>query len=178
MIIIALILGILFVVGGFSCMFTPLATFLSTGYFLGIMLFIYGLMGILQAITNKDRHILGIITSILAFLVGVIAIVRPGSALQFDRLVLYLMAAWVALQGISSIVISIQCRKVKKSWVLGLIVGILGVLLALYSFSHPLFLAVTAGFLIGFFLLQAGLNLISLAVLGMKGGDTDGTVGE
>ena len=45
MTVLSIILGVLLIIGGFSCMFTPLATFLSTGYFLAIMLLVYGAYG-------------------------------------------------------------------------------------------------------------------------------------
>ncbi len=40
-----IILGILLVIGGFSCMFTPFATFLSAGYYIAILLLVYGVFG-------------------------------------------------------------------------------------------------------------------------------------
>lgn len=46
----------------------------------------------------------------------------------------------------------------------GLIVGILGVILGIYSFAHPMVTALTAGLLIGFYFIESGIDLIVLAV--------------
>ena len=52
--IFTMMFGILLAVCGFSCMFTPIMTFLETGWFLMILLFVYGIMGIIKAVTQKE----------------------------------------------------------------------------------------------------------------------------
>ena len=160
MTVLSIILGVLLIFGGISCLFTPLATFLSTGYFLAILLLVYGVGGLIRAIRRKIVPE-GIISG-LAILVGLLAIIRPGSQEVFDAVLLVLLACWFLIQGIVSVVISIRTRPVNRYWVLTLIVGILGILLGLYSFAHPVAAALTAGFLLGFYFLQAGFDLITL----------------
>ena len=46
--VLSIVFGILLVICGFACMFTPLATFLSTGYYLLILLLVYGIFGIVR----------------------------------------------------------------------------------------------------------------------------------
>ena len=157
---ITIIFGVLLIFGGISCLFTPLATFLSTGYFLAILLLVYGVGGLIRAIRRKIVPE-GIISG-LAILVGLLAIIRPGSQLIFDSMLLIFMACWFLLQGILSVVVSIKTRAENKWWGLTLIVGILGILLGLYSFAHPVAAALTAGLLLGFYFLQAGFDLITL----------------
>ena len=41
------ILGVLLIIGGISCIFTPLATLLSAGYIIGILLLVFGIIGII-----------------------------------------------------------------------------------------------------------------------------------
>lgn len=174
MTVVSIILGILLIIGGFSCMFTPLATFLYTGYFFTVMLFVYGVFGIFRFF-NKQAGGLEFAVSILAVIIGIMSMVMPGQTLVFDRMVLYLISAWLLIQGIMSIVVSIQVRKVRKGWYWGLIAGIIGVILGIYSFAHPLLLAVTEGFLIGFFFLESGFDMI---VLGCAIGDAKKAAGE
>jgi uncharacterized membrane protein HdeD (DUF308 family) len=166
----SIIFGILLVIGGFSCMFTPLATFLSSGYYITAMLLVYGLFGIIRFV-KKQAGGLELCVSIFALLAGILALFRPGEVLVFDRMVLIFIAAWLVVQGIVSIMISVNSRNVKKGWVWGLISGILGVLVGLYSFAHPVLTAVTAGVLIGFYFVQAGFNMIAV---GCMAGDAAG----
>ena len=161
MTVISIILGVLLIIGGFSCMFTPMATFLSTGYYITILLLVYGIFGIVR-FCKKQAGGLELVVSILAVLVGLVSLFRPGSTLIFDAIVLKFIAAWLIVQGLASVILSIQARKENKGWIWGLIVGILGIIAGCYSFAHPALTAVTAGVLIGFYFVQAGFNLITL----------------
>ena len=163
MIVLNMILGILLVIGGFSCMFTPFMTFLSIGYYIGILCFVFGIMGIVRAIMYKNVTVLGVITYVLAILVGIVAIAHPGRTLIFDQLILYLVSFWFLLQGISSIAASIQKRKTVKGWYWGLIVGILGCLAGIFLCLHPLISALTTGFMVGFCFLQSGFQMIAFS---------------
>ena len=53
MTVVYVFLGILMIAGGVSCMFTPVATLLSAGYLIGILLLAYGIFGIARAVTQK-----------------------------------------------------------------------------------------------------------------------------
>ena len=161
MTVLSIIFGVLLVICGFSCMFTPLATFLSTGYFLCILLLVYGILGIVRFF-QKQAGVLELIVSILAVIGGVICLVRPGQSLIFDSFVLMLIAAWLLVQGVVSIIVAFQARGESKGWYWGLIVGILGIIAGLYSFAHPVLTAVTAGELNGFYFIQSGFDMIVL----------------
>ena len=161
MTVISIILGVLLVIAGFSCMFTPLATFLSTGYYLTILLLVYGIVGIVRFF-KKENGAPELLVSILAVLCGLFALARPGQSLIFDRMVLYLIATWLFLQGAVSILLSIQARKVRKGWYWGVIAGILGVIAGVFSLAHPVLTALTAGVLIGMYFVQTGFNMIVL----------------
>ena len=159
--VLSVILGVLLIIGGFSCMFTPLATFLSTGYFLGIMMLVYGVGGIIRAVSHK-ADVLEWILNILAVIVGLIALFRPGSTLIFDSMILVIIACWFVVQGVIQIVLSFKAKSVVKGWYWGLIVGILGILVGIYSWFHPVLTAVTAGILIGLYFVESGISLIAL----------------
>ena len=105
--ILSIILGVLMIVGGVFCMFTPFATFLSAGFMIAIMLFMYGIFGVVRFF-QKEAGALELISSILAIIVGVIAIVRPGGALVIDGFVLNMVSAWLLVKGLINIIISIQ----------------------------------------------------------------------
>ena len=104
--ILSIILGVIMIVGGVFCMFTPFATFLSAGFMIAIMLFMYGIFGVVRFF-QKEAGALELISSILAIIVGVIAIVRPGGALVIDGFVLNMVSAWLLVKGLINIIISI-----------------------------------------------------------------------
>ena len=162
MTVISVIFGILMVLGGFSCMFTPLATFLYTGYFIAVMLLVYGILGIAR-FSKKQAGGLELVISILAVLVGLVSVFRPGRTLIFDGMALGFIGAWLLVQGVASIALSLKVRSEKKGWYWGLIAGILGVIAGLYSFAHPVLTAISVGFLIGLYFVQAGFDMIVLS---------------
>lgn len=162
--ILFIILGILLVIGGFSCLLTPLPTMLAAGYIVGIMLLIYGIATLVRAIQEKE-DVLVWIMSILSIIVGIFAIVNPGGTLALDTMIIYLFAADFLVQGIIEIILSIRMRG-EKGWVLGLIAGILSVVLGVYSIIYPSFAAFTIGVLISLYFISRGFVMMTLGFSG------------
>lgn len=161
MTVLSIILGVLLILGGIGCMFTPLATFLSTGYFLAIMLIVYG-VAIIVRVCRKEAGALELVLAVLAILAGLLAIFRPGQTLVFDRLILYMIAAWMLVQGCVSLFMSIRVRHECPGWFWGVIVGVLGIILGIYSFAHPMVTALSTGILIGLYFIEMGIDTIVL----------------
>ena len=159
--ILMIILGMLMVLCGLSCFFTPVLTFFQAGYFLVILLLVYGIAGIIKAITSK-QYGADFVFSIISVIGGLIVMFVPGMALMMDGMLLYMMAGWFILQGIVSLILSIKFKGLEggKKWILGLIISIIGMLLGLYSIFHPLLLAFTEGMLIGVYFIESGINMI------------------
>ena len=162
--LIGIIMGILLIIGGVSCIATPLATFLSTGYLIGASFLVYGIAGLIRNVQLRARA-LEIVVDVLAIIVGIISFIRPGATLVFDGMLLYCIAAWFLVQGISSIVFAFEIKPVIGGWYWVLISGILGVLLGIYSFAHPMVTALTAGILIGFYFIESGVSMIALGCM-------------
>ena len=152
---------------GVSCMFTPLTTFMDTGYFIVIVVAVYGVIGIVQGIMNK-KFGAGFVFSILSVIFGATVMFFPKLMLLADGILIYLTAAWFVLQGIVSVIAAVQFKKagVSKLWILQLIFGIIGILLGTYSFFHPALVAVSLGFLIGFYFVETGFAMIFGAASG------------
>ena len=163
-VILSIIMGVLLIVGGVICLFHPGATFLQTGYFLAIMLLAYGIVGIINVI-RKRAHPIELLVAIPGIIIGIIAIIRPGTTLVLDAMMVYMVAAWFIIQGIVSIFLSIKAKDSRSGWVWGLILGILGLALGIYTFFHPMVSVLTIGFLVGFYLIEAGLDMIVLATV-------------
>ncbi|MGX8703923.1 MAG: HdeD family acid-resistance protein [bacterium] len=155
------ILGILLVAGGFSCMFTPLLTFMNIGYFVVILMVVFGVVGIIKAIAEK-RFGINFVFSILSIILGVVMVLFPGSLLFAEGTMLILTAIWFIVMGIVSIVNAITLTKATGSsiWILQLIFGILAIFVGGYSFFHPMFMAVSLGILIGIFFIETGFTLM------------------
>ena len=146
MTILFVILGILMILCGISCMFTPLSTFITTGYFIVILMAVFGITGLVWSITKK-KYGTTFIFSILSIILSIVLLFFPNLMLLADGVLVYLTAAWFVIQGIVSIVTSVTFTRVLGSgmWVLQLIVGILGIILGCYSFFHPAVLAISMG---------------------------------
>ena len=159
--ILSIILGVLLIIGGVCCMFTPFATFLSAGFIIAIMMFVYGVYGVVRFF-NKESGVLELISSILAILVGVIAVIRPGSTLVIDDFVLNMVSAWLVVKGFINIIIFIRARNEVKGWGWGVAVGVLSVIAGILSFMHPMITALTVGIMMGMFFIENGIDMIVL----------------
>ena len=161
MTVLSIIFGVLMIIGGFTCMFTPVTTLLSAGIFIGIMMLVYGIIGIVRGI-RKEARTIEVVLSVLAVIVGLISLFKPGATLIFDDIMIIMFSVWVLLQGIGSIVLAFEVKGEDRLWFLGLISGILGVGLGIYSFMHPTVALVSVGILIGLYFVESGINMIVL----------------
>lgn len=75
---------------------------------------------------------------------------------------LYMAAGWYLLHGVMGIVNVIQLRRELGTGltVLGVILAVLELIMAIYSVAHPAVLALTLGFLVAFYFIESGANLI------------------
>lgn len=165
MTVLFMILGFILIATGFSCFFTPLATFLSYGYLIAIIATIYGILGIVQGIRYK-RFGVGFVFGIISVIFGICLLVFPRFLLITDALMIYLTAAWFVLMGIVNIIMAVTVTKAtgSKIWILHLIIGILAILLGCYAFFHPAVMAVSIGILIGLFFIETGFTLVFSAI--------------
>ena len=65
MTVLYVILGVIMVIGGFVCMASPVATLLYTGYYIGILMLVYGVLGIIRCAKYKG-DVLDWVMNILA----------------------------------------------------------------------------------------------------------------
>lgn len=162
--IVTIILGVLMAICGISCICTPVMTFLEAGYFLVILLLVYGIAAIVKAVVQKEYG-MPFLFGILSTILGIVIMVVPGLKLMTDGMLIYMMAVWFLLQGAVSIFISFRQKKLAegKGWIGTLVLGVLGVLLGIYSLAHPMLLAFTFGVLVGMYFIECGVNMIVLA---------------
>lgn len=161
MTVLFIILGILLVAGGFSCIFTPLLTFMQTGYFVVILILAFGVIGIIKAIVEK-RFGVNFVFSILSVILGIVMLAFPGSLLLAEGVMLIMTAIWFVLMGIVTIINAVTVTKAtgSKIWILQLILGILAILIGIYSFFQPMLMALSLGTLVGIFFIETGFTLM------------------
>ncbi|MCI8666664.1 MAG: hypothetical protein HFG82_08350 [Dorea sp.] len=160
----SIVFGVLIAICGLSCIFTPLITFLEAGYFLVILLFVYGTVGIIRSVSSRTYG-MDFVFNILSIILGVVILAVPKLKLMTDGVLLYLMAFWFMLQGIINIFQSMRQKKAVKGigWVWTLTLGILGLLVGIYSVIHPRLLVLTFGILVGVYFIESGISMIVMA---------------
>ena len=78
-------------------------------------------------------------------------------------IMLYLAAGWFIVHGVLSIVTGIQSRNAGAdtgTMVLCIILGVLELVIGIYSIAHPAMMAVALGILIGLYFIESGINVI------------------
>lgn len=180
MVIASIIIGILLIIGGFSCMAAPVDAYMRAAHMLAILLFVYGVYGIVSFF-KKRLLVPEFIVSILAVVIGFVYLFRPGGTppagnlIGLDRVVLFLIAAWFLIKGMIFLVFSIRTRFINRRWIWGFIVGVLSILLGIYSFAEPVLAAASTGTLIGFFFIECGVDLL---VFGLVAGFVTGRIND
>lgn len=149
------------IICGFSFMFTPLITFMDAGWFIVILVAVYGLIGLIKGISEKIYGV-RFVFSVLSVIFGIAVIFFPRLMLLADGVLIYMVAVWFVMQGFVSVFTAVNVTKRLDSglWILQLIFGILGILLGCYSFFHPALVAVSIGFLIGFYFVETGFTML------------------
>ena len=165
------IMGVLMILGGISMLATPLLNFMSAGYYIIILFFIWGLFGIVRAVSEKsyDKQFF---FAILSLILGIVGLVVPGAATMNNFIILYIAAGWFFIHGILSIVDAIACNDDALTKILGIALGALEILMAIYSIAHPAVLAVSLGLLIGFYFIESGVNVIVIGRAACSGSNS------
>lgn len=169
MIIASIILGILLIASGIFCIMAPVETFMSAAYFLAILLFIYGIFGIIRFF-RKRALVIEFVMSVIAVVIGFIYVFRPGNTpavgtpIGIDRFVLFVIAAWFLIKGCVTVGVSVRTRDVNRQWFWGVIAGVLSIIVGVYCFIQPVFAAAATGTLIGICFVQCGIDLIAFGL--------------
>ncbi len=151
--------GIILAIFGVSLLCTPLLTYLSIGYYMAILLLAYGVVGLITAIALK-KYGRNLAFSILSLIGGIALLVLPGLMAFTEMMGVFIMAAWFVIQGAMGIAGCVAAkRNGRPLWWLILVFGIIGVLVGLYSFCHPLMSAFATGILVAIYFIQAGINM-------------------
>ena len=109
--ILTIILGIFLLVGGFYCVFTPVATYAAIAWLIGLSMIIEGVASV---ITWSEMRRLGLangltlVGSILSIVLGVFLLGSHFLQFAVDMFIAYLIAIWLIVAGITRIVAAIS----------------------------------------------------------------------
>ena len=167
------IMGFLMTIGGVFLAGSPMITFMSAGYFIIFLFLIAGIMGIIRAVYEK-RYGKDFIFAILSLFLGIAGFAVPGAAVMNNLFLLYMAAVWLFIHGILSIIDAVETKRkdgISFIVVMGILLGILELVLCLYSVAHPAVLAVSIGILIGLYYIEHGISTIIIGSAVCRGGN-------
>lgn len=173
--IITLLLGIVMIITGVYCLFTPMMTYMTLGYIVGFNMVMDAIGGI---VTWSDRKKAGqadgwtLAGAIISLVFGIVLLGSTALQLVVDAVIVYIAAAWLIVIGILRIVHAAKVHKLRKAldaeilgkrWWLMMLIGILLVIGGILSFINPTGLIIAIGILFGLNIIVAGANLIAVA---------------
>ncbi len=161
----SLILGILFIIMAVWIMMTPLESYLALSVFLGVLMFISGIMEIIFSIGNRktlDGWGWQLTSGVLDFILGAILVSYP----QITMVVLPIFIAfWILFKGVAGISFSIDLKSYGiKGWWMLLGICVIVCLFAISIFIEPLIGGFGIVYMTAFGFLFAGIFRIGLAL--------------
>ncbi len=178
--ILSVILGIFLIIGGVSCIFSPLATYSVLAWVIGFTMLMNAMGGICTYSERKEMGLADGWTLAGAIISMVLAIVLLCSnllQLTIITMIPIIAGAWMLVDGIVHIISAIKMHRFRqtlpsenrgKFWIITLIVGIIMVVCGITGFMHPFIMTLTIGFtigiLMGIYVVISGVKLISIAL--------------
>ena len=170
-------MGVLLTIGGFFCMLTPLSTFRTIGWVIGVVLLIAGINMVADYFGHRKG---GGVTSwdllggILTIILSLFILYRHGYAGNLlDELIVILFGVWMLLSGMFRIAGGVKLKQLgESSWIWIIIGGVVSVLLGVYGLVNPYVFKFALGWMLGFFIIMQGINMLTLAfAMGNNKGD-------
>lgn len=120
------------------------------GFVVGGCLLIFGIVGIIKYIRNKEyKFTSSLVSGILYSALGIIVIINPSSVIS---LVTICLGLYLVINGILKTVFSFNLKKITTRWSGALVMGILTIILGLLLVINPFGSAVAITKLAGAFL--------------------------
>ena len=172
--ILVILLGVFLVAGGVYCLFTPLETFLSTGYVVGALIFCDAIANIIAWFdVRKYTEISGwyLFAAIVSVVFGIAVMVSPLMQLSVDMVILYMICFWIIFAAVARIMIGVRVKKVYDTlpnefkngrWIWLIIAGVLMIVFAGICMAKPAVLSTILGVFIALYIIFNGISLITL----------------
>ena len=155
--------GVLALIFGLVTLFTPAITLAALVFFFGVFALVDGVFAIATAVSRRrlEPHWAALLVGgILGVVIGVIALALPGMT---PLVLLYLIAVWALVTGVSHIIVAIRLRRMMRTELLLISTGVLWIVLSvlLATLVAPGVLALLVW--IGAFATVVGILLLGLA---------------
>ena len=166
--IFTIIMGIFLTIGGFYVFTAPVNAFFSIIWIFGILLMITGINIIIDHFAMKKSGMKGywdLVGGILTIILSLFILYGHFAQIALQGFIIFVFGAWVLISGIIRIFVSLQHKKNgERIWIWIMIMGILSVVLGVYGFVNPVVFKMAIGFMLGFFILMQGINMIGLGI--------------
>jgi len=175
--IVSFILGALLLIGGVYCLFTPIQTYATISWLIGLSMIVEGVGDIiLWNEWRKQGQASGwmLAGAIVSIVLGVMLLGSFAAQVAIDVFIAYFIAIWLVIGGIARIVTALSIRKSQTahpalssdqpSWGVLLALGILNVILGVLCLFNPLAIMIGVGIMLGVSIVCVGGGLIALAV--------------
>ena len=159
-----MIMGGLFILGGFFMIFNSGVTFLSVAFVVGLLFILAGVIeclsyGSYRGVEEDNKWVL--IDGLVMFILGILIIFNRISA---DATVPAVFGLWVLTIGVRNLVRAWEKIEHKNSFFYGhVIIGIVNLLVGLYMFVNDILLGISVAALVGVCLITQGTNLVIVA---------------
>ena len=172
--VLVILLGVLMVAGGIFCLLQPVATFLTTGYVIGVFILCDAIANIVawfdakQYVNISGWYLFGAIVSLIF---GIVIIVNVKMQFAVDMAVIYLICVWLVVAAIFRISLGVRIKKVmdllpkayrNSRWLWLVILGVLMIVFAGICMAQPGVMSVVLGVLISWGIIFNGIGLITL----------------
>lgn len=167
--ILTIIGGILMVMTGAFCFCSPGQTFLALAFIVGLVMVLNGTIHAVAYLSGRGLHNKGdnngwILTdALITLLLGILVLCNQ---LVADTAIPMVFGMWVLVTGILRIEAATHINKEKKlkNFRITMLTGVLTTLIGLFGFINPLVTWLTTTFLLGFFMVMQGINIIELGI--------------
>ena len=169
------IFGILMIIGGISCMFTPVYMTLVLGYVVGLSMVFDAVARFIYWWQEKEKGLAdgwmltgAILSAVFGFFILNSAVLQLG----IDVFIVYYIACWLVLRGIFAMIQAFKMRRVHKNmdtvlvgtrWYIPLCIGILSCVFGILCLFKPVIMASVIGVFIGLGIICTGAEMITLA---------------
>lgn len=173
--LLTIFLGCVLVVGGLYCLFTPIETYLTTGYVIGVLVLCDAIGSIVAWFEVRQYgEISGwyLVGAIVSFIFAIILIINIPMQFLVDMALIGMIAAWIIVLAISRIVLAVRIKKVNdmlpnafknNRWIGLILSSILMIVFALFCAARPQFASALLGVFISINIILVGVGLITLA---------------
>lgn len=176
--ILMILFGVLMIIGGISCFFTPIATFSSLGWLAGVSILVVGISAIVRyAAGHEERSVWNLIGGICESLFGAFLVFNDFAQIATSFVLAYLASFCLLVYGACKIIMALRLRRLNQSlpdelrtatWLAVMVAGVVVALIGVICIVQPMVSAISIGWLIGFYVLTSGAETLVVAVHSMR----------